>query len=93
MWQLVQRKSRQRALALERVAEEVQRGQLELWSLDGTGPITSRILRCAFVGLPGAIFAILRDGTSCLFFTLFQMNSKKISVSSAFPPELSVSPL
>ncbi|XP_040500549.1 butyrophilin subfamily 1 member A1-like [Ursus maritimus] len=24
------------------------------------------------------MFAILRDGTSCLFFTLFQMNSKKI---------------
>ena len=66
---------------------------MELWRLHGSGAVTSRILTCAFVGLSGAIFGVLRDGGSCSFLTFFQKNSKQISVSSAFSLKVSVSSL
>ena len=69
------------------------REDMELWRLNGSGAIMSRILSCAFVGLSSAIFAVLRDGSSCLFLIIFQMNSKQTSVSSAFSLELFVSSL
>lgn len=47
----------------------------------------------SFYGFSRCSLSFLKDGSSDLFFTLFQMNSKKISVKSVLSPEVSESPV